>query len=301
MHGSSYDAIVSPGKLKSMVEFLCDSLCAGRGSGTRGGNEAAFWLARQYSHLNLTPFGRFSHSFPLNDKAGHNIVGFVPGRAGSKYIIVIAHYDHLGILEGKMYPGADSNASGVAGLLSLAEMFSVRATSSDNCDANMIFVATDGRMANMAGAKAFCEELIAGKLTDPRSGHQIEKGDIAMLVNLDIIGSTFSPIKEGRDDYLLMLGSEQFQRDLLLFTNRSQDIGLDLCFDYYGSADFTELFYRRISEQRPFMEVGIPSTLFTSGITLRTNRMEDDAESLDYEILRKRILLIYHWICAQRV
>ena len=286
--------------LRSKVEFLSDSLCAGRGSGTPGANEAAFWLSRQFSHLNLTPLGHFAHSFAMTDKAGHNIIGSIPGRRSGKYIIVMAHYDNLGTLDGKLYPGADSNASGVAALLALAQAFSHSPKASGQCDATLIFAALDGRQASMAGAYAFCQELLDAKLKDPRTGFIINKEDILQVVNLDIIGSTLAPLDAERPDYLIMLGGQQYQRDMLSFINRSQDIGLDLGFDYYGSRDFTELFYRRICDQRPFLENGIPAVLFTSGITLRTNRTDDVASSLDYSVLRRRIELIYRWISMLR-
>ena len=286
--------------LRSKVEFLSDSLCAGRGSGTPGGSEAAFWLSRQFSRLNLTPLGYFSHSFPLSDKAGHNIIGSIPGRKSDKYVIIMAHYDNLGTLSGTLYPGADSNASGVAALLSLAQAFSHSYKACGQGAPTLIFAALDGRQANMAGAYALCAELMDSKLKDPRTGFIINKEDILQVVNLDIIGSTLAPLDAKRPDYLIMLGGEQYHKDMLNFLNRSQGIGLDLGFDYYGSRDFTELFYRRICDQRPFLEKGIPAVLFTSGITLRTNRTDDVASSLDYSVLRRRIELIYHWISMLR-
>ena len=292
--------MLSERALRTRVEFLTDSLCFGRGSGTPGAAEAAFWLSRQFSQLNLTPLGHFAHSFPLPEKAGHNIIGSIPGRASDKYVIIMAHYDGLGTLEGKLYPGADSNASGVAALLSLAQAFFHSHSASGQSHPTLIFAALDGRQANMAGAYALCGELLDSKLKDPRTGFVINKEDILQVVNMDIIGSCLEPLDAERPDYLIMLGGEQYQRDLLSFINRSQGIGLDLGFDYYGSKDFTELFYRRICDQRPFLENGIPSVLFTSGITLRTNRTDDVSSSLNYSVLRKRIELIYHWISMLR-
>ena len=45
-----------------------------------------------------------------------------------------------------------------------------------------------------------------------------------------------------------------------------------------------------------FIDNGIPAVLFTSGITMKTNKTYDNAASLDYPVLRKRILLMFHWI-----
>ena len=73
------------------------------------------------------------------------------------------------------------------------------------------------------------------------------------------------------------------------------DINLDLCLSYYGSETFTRVFYR-LSDQKVFVDNGIPAVLFTSGITMNTNKTRDTAASLDMNILKKRVTLIYHWL-----
>ena len=71
---------------------------------------------------------------------------------------------------------------------------------------------------------------------------------------------------------------------------------LDLAFDYYGSKDFTDLFLRRIGDQKFFVERSVPTVLFTSGITMDTNKVTDEAAKIDYEVFYKRVRLIFHWV-----
>ena len=78
--------------------------------------------------------------------------------------------------------------------------------------------------------------------------------------------------------------------------NKTQHIDLELAYDYYGSKDFTNLFYRRISDQVVFLNNGIPAVMFTSGITMLNNKPEDTAEKLDYVVMRKRIQLIFYYL-----
>ena len=59
---------------------------------------------------------------------------------------------------------------------------------------------------------------------------------------------------------------------------------------------FTKVFYERINDQRAFLERGIPSVLLTSGITMLNNKVSDDAGSLDYPVLSRRIVLIFNWL-----
>jgi hypothetical protein len=70
---------------------------------------------------------------------------------------------------------------------------------------------------------------------------------------------------------------------------------MDISLDYYGSENFTKIFYR-LSDQKVFVDNKIPAVLFTSGITMNNNKTWDRVENLDMEIYRRRIDLMYHWI-----
>lgn len=273
------------GQLRSDVEFLSSELCAGRATGTVGAAEAAQLVARRFRKYELLPCtpGYFS-SFYTAGKVGRNVIGLLPGW-GDKYIVIAAHYDNLGILEGNIYPGADSNASGVAVLLGLVEeMFG------ENYPQSVIFVALDAHQT-MAGASDLLKKIEEEKLINPATGRPIYARNITSFVNLDMLGSTEAPLHPGRPDFLIMLGNEK-HRDLLPRLNLDS---LDLGFDYYGSESFTEMFLNRLGDQKVFHDAGYPIGLFTSGITMLTNKREDTAETLDYEVMEKRFTLIYHY------
>ena len=289
--------------LSERIEHLCDSICEGRGSGQRGGGIAALWLQREFENIGLMKMsGGYAHAVRLGDgKYGRNIIGMLPGSKATtrdRYVIVGAHYDHLGTLEGKMYPGADANASGTAALLSLAEMLSEYRNGGKTHDSNVIFVAFDAKEHDMAGSKALWRMIENGQLRDPQSGKTITKDKIALMVNIDQIGCTISPLASGRKDYIIMLGNESLKpikRDMLRICNRMFAIDMEIDLTYYGSKNFTRMFYR-LSDQRVFIDNGIPAVLFTSGITMNTNKTRDNAQTIDTEILRKRIFLMYHWL-----
>ena len=289
--------------LDGRIGHLCDSLCEGRGSGQRGGGLAAIWLQREFERIGLMRMsGGYAHAVKLGDgKYGRNILGMLPGSKTTtrdRYVIVGAHYDHLGTLDGKMYPGADANASGTAALLSLAEMLSEYKNGGRTHDSNVIFVAFDAKEHDMAGSKALWRMIENGQLRDPQSGKTINKDQISLMVNIDQIGCSLSPLASGRKDYIIMLGNESLKpikRDMLRICNRMFAIDMEIDLTYYGSRNFTRMFYR-LSDQRIFVDNGIPAVLFTSGITMNTNKTRDDAQTIDTEILRKRIFLMYHWL-----
>ncbi len=290
-------------QLRRRIDFLTDSLCEGRATGSRGATEAAFWLIDHFRRAGLMPFDSTysKHVFAGHGTIGHNIVGLLPGsrmKPADSYIIIGAHYDHLGVLGGKMYPGADNNASGVAALLSLADMFSAMRTMGRTYGQSIIFVAFDAKEMNMAGSEAFWRMIENGELTDPLSGKAVTPEKIRAMANIEQIGSSLAPLSSGRKDYMIVLGNHTLptaERELLSLCNRFYGTGLELSETYYGSERFTEVFYG-ISDQKVFADHGIPAVFFTSGITMNTFKTYDTTETLDLEVLRKRIILIFHWL-----
>ena len=295
------ERILDADRVMAQVEMLSDSLCAGRRTGTPGATMAAAWIAMRYRSIGLQKAGgSYFRGFRCHDRtSGRNIIGFLPGRAaqGARYVVVMAHYDNLGILGGTMYPGADSNSSGVASLLTIAEMFKYMNSLGKTYGKTLIFVCLDGKEKDMAGSASLWETFRSGSLRDPSTGEAVTKDKIDQVINIDQVGSTLSPIHSGRKNYLIMLSEENSgRRALLESVNRQYSLGMDLGFNYYGSKDFTRLFYRKVSDQKVFVDNKIPSVMFTSGITMNNNKPYDSPSTLDIETLKKRIMLMYYFI-----
>ncbi len=101
-----------------------------------------------------------------------NVLGWVKGR-GSKWIVIGAHYDHLGHMgPDALFPGANDNASGVAMMLSLAEWFSKHKPKH-----NILFAAFAGEEAGLVGSEWFIVD------------RPIELSKIKLMLNLDILGT----------------------------------------------------------------------------------------------------------------
>lgn len=287
---------VSESRLRSYVGFLCDSICAGRATGSKGAGEATAWVARQFRSLGLQTTVR---SFRTATGAiGRNVLGFMPGANKEQYLIIAAHYDGLGRLDGKMYPGADSDASGVAAMLGVGAMMKEMVRIGKTWRKSVIFIALDGKNAGLSGSAALWKMLSEGSITDPTTGQPVRAGQVALMVNIDQVGSRLSPVRKDKTSYLIMLsaGPADYHRGALRKANERYAIGLDLGMDYYGSRDFTRMFYERVSDQKPFVENGRQAVMFTSGITMNNNKTWDSPETLDYTLLKKRIWLIFHWI-----
>jgi acetylornithine deacetylase/succinyl-diaminopimelate desuccinylase-like protein len=186
-------------EMRSTIAILASDAFEGRMAGTPGGDKAAAYLAERFRAAGLEPpAGGYAQGFKVDRKptpppaesaklpAGQrnfidqmnrrgpftafNIVGMAPGRdPDGRVVLVMAHYDHLGICEPEGAPdricnGAVDNASGVAALIAVAERVARL-----GFDRDVWFVATSAEEWGLLGAKAFADrppvplaDIIAG-------------------------------------------------------------------------------------------------------------------------------------------
>ena len=264
-------------ELRLDVEFLADTLVRGRGTGTRGAVETSFYVERSFRASGLrTSVQSFAYG---NGNVGHNVMAeLVCDRTSNDWVVVCACYDGLGEIQDHVYPGADSNASGLAVLLALSRRLRYSGK-------NILFVALDAHNARMAGAQALKDFLIP-------SGGVAEKR-VKLLVNLDTMGTRLAPPDRAYPDYLIALGGLGYANSL---RSANPSRSMQLYFDYYGSHSFTDMFYKKVSDQAPFLAAGVRCVMVPSVITAHTNKVSDTAETLDYELLATRAELVRRWL-----
>ena len=273
-----YEQIVYQAKQERLMTWLSHDMNHGRATGTRDAARVARYIETHFKQYGLEPFcaGSFYQPF-LADSAsgtvGRNVIGIVPSAVPSdEYVLITAHYDHLGVLDGNIYNGADDNASGVTVLLNLADMFGTMKKTRTGPDKNIIFAALDAKELNMAGSKHFVNHLIIGK------------DSIICAINIDQIGTVIEPVHEADTSFVIVLGEQTLRRQdrgLIDMCNRYYNIGLDIDHTFYGSENFTRLFYQ-LSDQIVFHEAGIPALVFTSGFHRHTYKTTDDPDIISY-------------------
>jgi hypothetical protein len=129
VHAADLDPLAAA-SLAADVATLTAPGMDGRASGTPGGDRAARQLAEWLAAAGWRPGGSdgsFLQPFDLDGGArAANVVGILPGRdpvLAAEAIVIGAHWDHDGRVDGVVYPGADDNASGVAVVVGLARTF----------------------------------------------------------------------------------------------------------------------------------------------------------------------------------
>src|SRR5881409_3178395 len=123
------DALV-PGSLERDVRLLAAPEMRGRLRGTDENERARAYIVERLRAAGLAPLfdGSFEQPTYVDGEGGARVrhgtnVGAVFRAAPphAEWIVLVAHYDHLGVVGGAVHPGADDNASSVALLLALGD------------------------------------------------------------------------------------------------------------------------------------------------------------------------------------
>ena len=203
---------------------------------------------------------------------GHNIIGYLDN--GAPYTVIIgAHYDHLGFgedgnslyrgTEKMIHPGADDNASGVAGMIELARLLK----KTKNPKTNYLFIAFSGEESGLIGSKYFTEYP-----TLPLS-------KISYMMNLDMIG------RLNDSTHALTIGgygtSPQWS-DLISSTMNKKIFILNVDSSGTGPSDHTSFYLKNI-----------PVLFFFTGIHSDYHKPTDRADKINYPGELQVIKLIY--------
>ena len=152
---------------RAHIGFLASDCLYGRKTGSDGASVAAAYIESMLRQYGISPLGSsYSHPFDVpvrlrerNDSvrvAMKNVLGMIEGRNPDEYVVVGAHFDHLGVgteVDGdSIYNGADDNASGVSAVLQIARAF---AESGIQPERNVIFAFWDGEEAGLYGSRHF--------------------------------------------------------------------------------------------------------------------------------------------------
>ncbi|GEO07738.1 aminopeptidase [Segetibacter aerophilus] len=137
------------------VEYLSSDSLKGRKTGTPENRIAASFVAARFKKLGLKAYTpNYLQPFSFKNRNGEeiqgvNVVGYIPGKK-KDVLVISAHFDHVGVINGEIFNGADDNASGTAGLLSLAAYFAKNKPNN-----TLVFAAFDAEEMGLQGSKAF--------------------------------------------------------------------------------------------------------------------------------------------------
>lgn len=232
-------------QLLSDLEYLASDELEGRRTGTEGNRMAQDYIEERYQYLGLQMFdGSYRHLFDhTNQRTGEefvdavNLIGYVEGSVNpDRYIVVTAHYDHLGVRDGEIYNGADDNASGTGGLMAAARYFT-----NIQPDNSIIFIALDAEELGLGGARHFVDNPV------------VPLEQIVMNVNMDMISNNF-------EDELYAVGTYHYPFLKPMIEESTADAPINVLFGY--DSDEWPQDWTMSSDHGPFHMKGIPFVYF---------------------------------------
>ncbi len=228
------------------MNYLASDALEGRDTGSEGIEKAASYIEDIFKENNVKPFfTTYKDTLSNFEKPAYNIVGYLPGRDKNlkdEFVIVGAHYDHIGIdttaIEDKIANGANDNASGTTAVLELAKYFG-RAKSNKR---SMLFVLFSAEEKGLLGSIH-----LAKRLKD-------QNFNLYVMLNFEMIG-----VPMVNKDYSLYLTG--FERSNL--AEVANDFAGEKLVGYLPKAQEFSLFQR--SDNFPFHQVfNVPSQTFCS-------------------------------------
>ncbi|HXS94038.1 MAG TPA: M28 family peptidase [Candidatus Limnocylindrales bacterium] len=191
-------------------------------------------------------------------KTVHNVAAYLPGKT-NEYVIVGAHYDHLGTGErysmapdkaGTIHPGADDNASGTAGVIDLARWFAAQ----PEHKRGILFLNFAGEEEGLLGSADYADHPV------------LPLKDAAAMINMDMIGRV-------RNAKLYVGGSDTGTGLRAMLDRLTPATGLNI--DYsdssgYGSSDHTS-----------FTTKQVPTLFFFSGLHSDYHKPSDTWDKID--------------------
>jgi len=268
LSGYSFSQIsTSSENLEKHVYILASDSLMGRGFGAEGGEQAAFYIVESFKEAGIKPlqknyFHHFNYRTGILNIDGTNIVGWVEGSdpaLKNEYIVLGAHYDHLGWkVDGSdtvVYNGADDNASGTASIIEIGRSL---VANRDRLKRSVILVAFDGEESGLCGSERFLYDSIV----DPQQ--------IKAMFSLDMIGM----YEESGGVQMKGMGTLDNGMDLMERVREK----------YPVEVTKTSKSIPIRTDTGPFGAKGIPSIQATTGFRSSPyHKPEDDSDKLEYD------------------
>jgi hypothetical protein len=262
--------VFSGEQMLAHVKFLASDDLKGRGLGTEDLDKAAQYIADQFKEAGLNPGGSNEGYFQtwkqVVGKEGKeftlkNVIGIIPGtdeNLAGQSVVLSAHFDHLGLgwpdvrkgNEGKIHNGADDNASGVSVMIELAKLMG----KTSKPKRTIIFVAFTGEEAGLIGSKYYVNNYT-----------EFPADKVIANINLDTVGRLFG-------NKLLILNGESAREWKFVFMGTEYVTGIPI------SLVAEQL---DASDQRSFIEMGIPAVQFFSGPEEDYHKPGDTYDKID--------------------
>jgi len=222
-----------------------------------------------------------------------NVAGIIEGTdKKDEYVFVTAHYDHLGMRDGKIYYGADDDGSGTCAVINMAEAF-LKATEAGNRPRRtMVFMTVSGEEKGLWGSEYYSDNPF----------FPLDKTSVDL--NIDMVGRVDTERNSGDTlNYVYVIGHDKISSDLPIINeganNKYTNLVLDYKFD--DPNDQNRIYFR--SDHYNFARKGVPILFFYDGMLKSDyHKPTDTVDKINWNLYEKRTRMIFHtaWEMANR-
>lgn len=221
-----------------------------------------------------------------------DVIGILPGTdLKDQYLVISAHYDHLGIRNGAIYYGADDDGSGTVSVLELAQAFAKAKAAGKGPRRSIVFLANSGEEEGLWGSEYF-------------TGHPtIPLAQTTADLNIDMIGRIDPNRKNGDStNYVYVVGDDKLSSDLHTISEAENNkfTRLELDYKFNDPNDKERIYYR--SDHYNFARNGVPIIFYFDGIHADYHKPSDTPDKINYDLMAKRAKLVFFtaWDMANR-
>jgi hypothetical protein len=267
-------SLVDTSRLIANLRTLAHDDMKGRGTGDNEATQAL--ILNNFKQYNLKAFNdSFTQKFSFTDektnqsRLGTNVIGYLEGsESPNEYMVIGAHYDHMGVVEGKIFNGADDNASGTSAMLSLVEYFAQYPPKH-----SIIFAAYDAEELGLHGSRNFVDN-------SPIALEQIK-----VKFNFDMIGRNIN-------NEIYIVGTHQYPQFKSILKSAENNIALTVSYGHDDPNDETKDYWMESSDNAHYFLNGIPNITFSEEDHPDYHKDSDEFSGIDQEYYTKVVQLI---------
>jgi hypothetical protein len=209
-------------------------------------------------------------SIKTTQVAVRNIIGIIEGKKPDQVIVLGAHYDHIGIGNGYIWNGADDNASGTAGVMTLAKAIMETGIQPEK---TIIIALWTSEEPGLLGSRYYLDNLI------------FPVKNIKLNLNFDMISRY---ITDSEPTKVTMTYTDKYPHFKDITVSNLKKYGIDLSIEYQPSNDPPGG-----SDHRSFVAKGIPVMRFKPGHREEYHQPGDENGKLNWDIMEKIVKISF--------
>jgi hypothetical protein len=220
-----------------------------------------------------------------------NVLCFIEGSdpiLKKEVVVISAHYDHIGIVNGQINNGADDDGSGTVSAMELAEAFVEAKKSGHGAKRSILVLNVSGEEKGLLGSEWYSDFPV------------FPLDNTVCDLNIDMIGRKDEKHTDG--NYVYLIGSDKLSTELHSISEKNNKMHTKLALDYtYNDPNDPNRFYYR-SDHYNFAKHNIPVIFYFSGVHADYHKPGDDVEKIMFDKMATIAKLVFYtaWEVANR-